>query len=70
MLRFVKTCAHANVNDIEGTQDTPEQRTLLRKIAAESLVLLKNEGGVLPLKKGKKVNIAPFHLGPLPANSL
>jgi len=31
--------------------DTPEQRTLARQIAQKSIVLLKNEGNLLPLKK-------------------
>lgn len=59
VLRFVKACAKANVSDVEGTADTPETAALLRKIGAESLVLLKNEAGVLPLNKDKKVNNPP-----------
>jgi beta-glucosidase len=31
--------------------DTPEQRALARQVAARSLVLLKNDGGLLPLRK-------------------
>lgn len=31
--------------------DTPEQRTLARQIAQDSIVLLKNEGNLLPLRK-------------------
>jgi beta-glucosidase len=46
-------------NAPEGTRDTPETAELLRKIAGESIVLLKNENAVLPLKKEKTVGEAP-----------
>ncbi|CRK36373.1 hypothetical protein BN1723_004235 [Verticillium longisporum] len=46
-------------NAEEKTGDTPETAELLRRIGGESLVLLKNENGVLPLKKNKKVGLAP-----------
>ena len=35
----------------EAVFDTPEQRSLAREIAAKSMVLLKNKGGLLPLGK-------------------
>lgn len=39
----------------------PESIALARKIARESMVLLKNEGSVLPLKEGQKIAmIGPF----------
>ena len=56
VLKFVKKCAAANVPEHgpEATRDTPETAALLRKIGNESIVLLKNEKGLLPLKKDKK----------------
>lgn len=40
---------------------TPEHKTIARKIAAETFVLLKNEGNLLPLqKKGKIALIGPL----------
>jgi beta-glucosidase len=41
-----------------GEVDTPEQRALARRAAAESLVLLKNEGGLLPLDARKTRSLA------------
>ena len=35
-----------------ATWDTPEQRKFSRELARKSIVLLKNDSGVLPLKKG------------------
>lgn len=34
-----------------GALDTPEHRTLAREVAEESIVLLKNDGGLLPLDR-------------------
>lgn len=56
VLKFVKKCAASGVkeNGPEETADTPETAALLRKIGNESIVLLKNDNDVLPLKKDKK----------------
>lgn len=72
VLKFVKKCAAANVkeNGPEGGRDIPETAALLRKIGDESIVLLKNDNSVLPLKKDKKTlvvgpnaKIATYHGG-------
>lgn len=66
VLEFVRACAGAGVEEgqEERAEDTPETAALLRKIGGESIVLLKNEGGVLPLKKDKKVrDRVPFPSG-------
>ncbi|KAH8902691.1 glycosyl hydrolase family 3 N terminal domain-containing protein [Coniochaeta sp. PMI_546] len=72
MLRFVKRCAASGIPEgaEEGTADTPETRELLREIGGRGLVLLKNEGGVLPLKKERKTvvvgpnaRVATYHGG-------
>ena len=34
----------------EHTRDTPEEKALMRRLAADSIVLLKNDGNILPLK--------------------
>lgn len=43
-------------NAPEGSRDIPETAALLRKIAGESIVLLKNEKNVLPLTPSKTVS--------------
>ncbi|KAK5133616.1 hypothetical protein LTR08_007564 [Meristemomyces frigidus] len=57
MLNLVNDCAESGVkeNAKEGKLDTPETAALLRKLAGESIVLFKNEGDVLPLKKDKSI---------------
>ena len=53
---------YADESKVEATLNRPEGLTLARKVAARSMVLLKNEGGTLPLRSGlKKVAV----IGPL-----
>lgn len=40
---------------------TPEHRAVARRAVAESLVLLKNNGGVLPIKPGQRVVVTGSH---------
>lgn len=42
----------------EGSRDTPETARLLRELAAESIVLLKNERKALPLNPAETVGAA------------
>lgn len=55
VLELVNNCAESGVeeNAFEGTNDTPETTAILRKMAAESIVLLKNEDSILPLSKAR-----------------
>ncbi len=47
-----------NADVVRGfRKDTPEHREVARRVAEEGMVLLKNEGGVLPLDPGKVRNI-------------
>lgn len=55
LLRFVQRQAQRNPDVVYGdgeerSRDSPEMRSFCRKLAAEGVVLLKNEGGVLPLR--------------------
>lgn len=43
---------------IERTRESDEDKALMRKVAADSIVLLKNEGGLLPLQPSKLKKIA------------
>ncbi|KAK5994877.1 putative beta-glucosidase I [Cladobotryum mycophilum] len=59
VLNLVKKVAGLGLVEMgpEGTNDTPETAALLRKIGNESIVLLKNDGNVLPMEKDKKTLI-------------
>ncbi|KAG5801424.1 hypothetical protein H9Q74_014032 [Fusarium xylarioides] len=51
VLEFVQRCTKVPVASEEGGRDFPEDRQLNRKLAGDSVVLLKNEGNQLPLKR-------------------
>ncbi|KAK4552012.1 beta-glucosidase [Recurvomyces mirabilis] len=57
MLNLVNECARSGVkeNQKEDKVDTPETAKMLRRLAGESIVLIKNEQNVLPLANDKKV---------------
>jgi beta-glucosidase len=72
VLTLINRCAAAKIPERaeEKTADTPETAALLRKIGAESIVLMKNDDSILPLKKDKKTlilgpnaKIAQYHGG-------
>ncbi|RBR11764.1 hypothetical protein FVER53590_30396 [Fusarium verticillioides] len=51
VLEFVQRCTKVPVAEEEGGRDFPEDRQLNRKLAGDSVVLLKNEAHQLPLKR-------------------
>ncbi|KAG5773278.1 hypothetical protein H9Q73_012177 [Fusarium xylarioides] len=51
VLEFVQRCTKVPVASEEGGRDFPGDRQLNRKLAGDSVVLLKNEGNQLPLKR-------------------
>lgn len=57
MLQLVNECAKSGVKEgqKEGKLDNAKTASMLRKLAAESIVLFKNEANVLPLKKDKNI---------------
>ncbi|EIM87989.1 beta-glucosidase [Stereum hirsutum FP-91666 SS1] len=63
VLELVQRCAREapeilDGDGIERTRESDEDKALMRKVAADSIVLLKNEGGILPLQPSKLKKIA------------
>jgi beta-glucosidase len=58
VLEFVQRAIKIAVSPDESTRDLPEDRKLNRKLAADSVVLLKNDSGLLPLGKKPFKSIA------------
>lgn len=56
VLKLISRASKSEVptNATEMRLDRPEDRKLLRQVAAESIVLLKNEKNILPFKKDKR----------------
>tara|TARA_R110002003_G_scaffold357_6_gene19122 strand:- start:1572 stop:3263 length:1692 start_codon:yes stop_codon:yes gene_type:complete len=59
VLKLVKDSAKAGIieNAPETQLNRPEDRRLLRKVAAESVVLLKNENNILPFSRERKIAV-------------
>ncbi|KAJ4245203.1 hypothetical protein NW762_014073 [Fusarium torreyae] len=58
VLDFVRRASKIDVEAEESTRDLPKDRQLNRKLAADSIVLLKNDLNLLPLKKSAIKTIA------------
>ncbi|KAG6839583.1 hypothetical protein C0991_001270 [Blastosporella zonata] len=63
VLELVQKCAQGAPEILDGdgqerTVESDEDKALMRKVAAESIVLLKNEGGILPLNPQKVTKVA------------
>ncbi|KAH8117155.1 glycoside hydrolase superfamily [Phellopilus nigrolimitatus] len=63
ILSFVQKVARKNVDIVYGdgteqTHDSPEARQFCRKLTAETIVLLKNEGNLLPIHANRAKKIA------------
>ncbi|GMG41506.1 unnamed protein product [Ambrosiozyma monospora] len=60
ILKFIKFALQSGIPS-DGPEDTknntPETSAFLRKLADDAIVLLKNEGGLLPLKKEDKIAV-------------
>ncbi|TAQ86009.1 hypothetical protein B7494_g5664 [Chlorociboria aeruginascens] len=72
VLTLINRCSVSQIpeNAPETAENIPSTAAFLRKIGAESIVLLKNEGDILPLRKDKKTlivgpnaKVATYHGG-------
>lgn len=61
VLQLVKQASKCDVSAEESIRDTPEDRNVLRRLASESIVLLKNNDALLPWKNVESVGVIGFH---------
>jgi beta-glucosidase len=69
MLAFIQRCATSAPDVVFGTgeettRDDPEGRTFVRRVASEGMVLLKNEGDILPLEAKPDQRLKVAVIGP------
>ncbi|KAL4885969.1 putative beta-glucosidase K [Aspergillus karnatakaensis] len=64
VLKFVKRASRVDVLPEESARDFPEDRELNRKLAASSVVLLKNDIGLLPLGESARTFKSVALIGP------
>ncbi|KAI9737341.1 MAG: hypothetical protein M1834_009495 [Cirrosporium novae-zelandiae] len=59
VLSFVNRASKAGIpkNAIEGTRNAPEDQVLMRSVAADTIVLMKNEDKILPFSKNKTIAV-------------
>ncbi|KAL4997912.1 putative beta-glucosidase H [Aspergillus recurvatus] len=63
VLEFVQRASRTKVSEVEEGRNHPEDRALMRTLCSNSIVLLKNEGDILPLpKKVKKIALIGSHI--------
>ncbi|KIV91902.1 hypothetical protein PV10_06392 [Exophiala mesophila] len=63
VLNFVRKASHAPVSETEGQRDCLQDRLLNRELCDSSIVLLQNEGKLLPLpKRMKKLALIGSHM--------
>ena len=61
VLELVKRASECEVSDEESIRDTPEDRSVLRRLASESIVLLKNDDAMLPWVETESVGVIGVH---------
>lgn len=61
ILQLVQQANRCEVSEEETSRDTPEDRELLRRLASESIVLLKNEQAVLPWRDVDSIGVIGVH---------
>ncbi|KAL5043293.1 putative beta-glucosidase H [Aspergillus fruticulosus] len=63
VLEFVQRASRTKVSEVEKGRNYPEDRALMRTLCSNSIVLLKNEGNILPLPKNiKKIALIGSHI--------
>ncbi|KAL4797625.1 putative beta-glucosidase H [Aspergillus venezuelensis] len=63
VLEFVQRASRTRVSEVEKGRDYPEDRALMRTLCASSIVLLKNEGEILPIPKTvKRIALIGSHI--------
>ncbi len=63
VLEFVQRASRTKVSEVEKGRDYPDDRALMRTLCSNSTVLLKNQGGILPLPKTvKKIALIGSHI--------